>query len=140
MNNGNVVYSALLTPDGTLLESSYKYDYKTHKDKNGKTYRIDGGISYLRCTDNGDENLIILFDTDPHHIIRKFTGRWSFPKLLRDNCNPDLNKIYIRLFQMTDSHLDNCINYFMDDPESYWYLNVLIREKQFRFENEISVL
>jgi hypothetical protein len=134
MNNGNVVYSALLTPDGTLLESSYKYDYKTHKDKNGKTYRIDGGISYLRCTDNGDENLIILFDTDPHHIIRRFSGRWSLTeKYIGD-------KIYIRLFQMTDSHLDSCINYYMDDPESYWYLNVLIREKQFRFENEISVL
>jgi len=39
----NLIANALRTPDGTVLESKSRHDYKEYIDANGKTYMIDGG-------------------------------------------------------------------------------------------------
>jgi len=68
-----IIYNAIRTPDGTVLESISKHDYRTHKDKNGLTYMVDGGHEYLRRTeyklDMYEE--LSLYDNEPNDIQRK---------------------------------------------------------------------
>jgi len=67
----NIVYSGLKTPDGTLLESCHRHDYVTHVDANGKEYMLDGGLDYVRCSANGDEQLITYTLDDDHETVRQ---------------------------------------------------------------------
>ena len=67
----NVVYSALRTPDGTLLESKHRHDFVSHEDANGKTYMLDGGLDYIRSSCNGDEVFIEVTLDYPHEIVLK---------------------------------------------------------------------
>ncbi len=44
-NNGaKLIRSCLETPDGTILQSRSRHDYRQHLDANGKTYMLDGGL------------------------------------------------------------------------------------------------
>ena len=63
------------------MELSYthasRHDYKTHLDANGKTYMIDGGLDYVRCSANGDEIHHCVWDDDPFDKVRK-AGRMGY--------------------------------------------------------------
>lgn len=66
-----LIRNALQTPDGTVLVSRYRHDYCTHKDANGKTYMVDGGLDYVRRSANGDEiDMCVTIDA-PHEIVRE---------------------------------------------------------------------
>jgi len=43
-----IIYNAIKTPDGTIIESKHRHDFKIHIDKNGKEYSVDGGLDYLK--------------------------------------------------------------------------------------------
>ena len=66
----NLIRNAIQTPDGTILESTHRHDYKTHTDVNGKTYMVDGGLAYLRRSANGDEIDMSLYNDQPHEVQR----------------------------------------------------------------------
>ncbi len=66
-----LIRNALGTPDGTVLESLYIHDYNTHTDANGKIYMIDGGLEYSRCSNNGDETDMCMYDDQLHPVQRE---------------------------------------------------------------------
>ena len=66
-----ILSSRMRTPDGTMLESFHRHDYVTHTDANGKEYMLDGGCDYVRCSANGDEEMLTVTSDDSHEVIRE---------------------------------------------------------------------
>jgi hypothetical protein len=60
------------TPDGTILQSFNRHDYKTHLDKNGEIYMVDGGLDYIRRTvTKVPAEELSVWEDDPHELIRE---------------------------------------------------------------------
>lgn len=61
-----LIQNGLKTPDGTILISRSRHDFKSYKDKiNGQTYCIDGGLDYTKYSTGGhDAEFLTLYDTD----------------------------------------------------------------------------
>lgn len=142
-----IVYNALRTPDGTVIESIHHHDYVEHKDKNGKLYVIDGGLSYVRCSANGDEVLLTKYSDQPHEQIREYAFRTGYGK----PGTHDYGTFRVtRIADMDDEYLDNAIEYVkayisridpvlimdLDDDEHPFALQVLLNEKEYRIKNK----
>jgi len=74
----NLITNAIRTPDGTVLESKSRHDYREYVDANGKTYVIDGGLDYHRRSCNGDEESLCLYDNEPHETQARVLTWGSF--------------------------------------------------------------
>lgn len=73
MNTNKLIYNAIQTPDGTILESHYRHDYKTYTDANGEEYMIDGGIDYIRTSLNKESAIsLAIYSNDHHDVIREY--------------------------------------------------------------------
>ena len=72
----DILSSRMKTPDGTILESINRHDYVTHTDVNGKEYMLDGGCDYVRCSANGDEEMLTVTSDDSHGLIREVV-KWG---------------------------------------------------------------
>ena len=129
----NIIYSALRTPDGTVLESLHRHDYKTHTDLNGREYMLDGGTDYVRCSNNGDEEFITVYDDEPYERVRQYAYRLGYGK----PGAPDYGKFRKTTFdKMTDEHLQASLDYHgVTKGGSHWCL--LLKEKLFRVEQGI---
>lgn len=69
-----ILYNAIMTPDGTILESWSPHDFVTHTDKNGNFYFVDGGLQgYNRRSAHGDEvELTQVYKPHDHAHNRKY--------------------------------------------------------------------
>ena len=69
-----ILVNSIQTPDGTVLISRFRHDYQTHIDKtNNKEYFVDGGKSYSRRSNHGDEiDLCVYYKPHDHEHNRKF--------------------------------------------------------------------
>lgn len=130
-----LLYNAIQTPDGTILESWFRHDYKSHEDANGKTYVVDGGLDYVRRSyDTRDfKNLNIYWEEATFEQIRKYLrrgGRGIYG-------NEPLS--YTSLSWMGDTWLHNTIQYEMEhrpeNPLIYFYK----LEQQYRKDNKIKI-
>ena len=104
--NNRIIYNAIRTPDGTILESRHVYDYKTHTDKNGEVYMVYGGLEYLRrscCNTNPAEELSVFLE-DGHDVVREVATWGSYGK------SGDGSLKYILIKDMTEEHIQNCLN------------------------------
>jgi hypothetical protein len=130
-----IVYNALQTPDGTIIESTHRHDYIEYKDKNGKIYVIDGGLDYVRCSSHGDEKLLTKYADQPHEQIRDYAFRTGYGYRLT------------RIKDMDDDHLEGAIEYVkhfiayytpaniineLEDDEHPFALQILLNEKEYR--------
>ena len=102
--NMRIIYNAIRTPDGTILESRHVYDYKTHTDKNGEVYMVDGGLEYLRrsCNTHPAEEMSVYLE-DGHELVREVATWGSYGK------NGDEPLKYIPIKDMTEEHILNCL-------------------------------
>ena len=98
-----LIYNAIRTPDGTLLESHDCHDYRQHADANGKTYMIDGGRDYIRCSDNGDEVSLAVYLEDGHDKVRDVM-KWG--NRGKDGKQP---LKWVALKDMESSHIAACL-------------------------------
>lgn len=96
----NLIKNAWQTPDGMILESTHRHDYKTHTDANGKTYMVDGGLEYVRRSAHGDEVDLCLYDDAPH-IIQASVLKWGTYGI-----NGDQPLKYVTIAEMDTAHIE----------------------------------
>jgi len=99
----DIVYNAIRTPDGTILESHHRHDYKTHDDANGYEYMVDGGLDYVRSSANGDEEYLTVSIDDSHELVRE-SVKWGTYGI-----NGDQPLTHIKLSEMDTDHIEACL-------------------------------
>jgi hypothetical protein len=110
MKSNTLIRNAIQTPDGTILESTYRHDYKTHTDANGKTYMVDGGLDYVRRSANGDEVDLCLHDDEPHAVQRHII-KWGSRGI-----NGDQPVTFKSVADMDTDHIDAVLTNCMAAP------------------------
>lgn len=110
MNIDNqIILNRIKTPDGTILTSYHRHDYKSYEDCNGETYIVDGGNEYLRRSVNIEpyEELSVYYSSDERDYPKI---RESFHRGGRGK-NGDQPLTWIPLSEMSNEHIQNCIVY-----------------------------
>jgi hypothetical protein len=123
MKDTQLVLNRIQTPDGTILTSYHRHDYKTHLDKNGHEYMIDGGLEYHRSnvvSEAPHENLCVYSDAD-FTLIRQVYCRGGRGK---DGLQP---LTYVPLANMSNDWLLNCIEYNNDRGNSNCFANKMYK-------------
>ena len=101
-----LIYSAIQTPDGTILQSRHRHDYIAHEDANGETYMLDGGVNYIRRSINTvPAKGLFLYTDDPHEKVREHVERGTRGK------NGDEEMRYVKLKDIDDEWLEAIIDY-----------------------------
>jgi len=122
-----LIYSAIRTPDGTILESKHVHDYVTYLDKNEETYVLDGGTEYIRRSINIVEaEDLSLYSDAPFEQLREVITRGSRGK---DGKQPIT---YIKLKDIDDEYLNALIEYEEINRPQNKYLPFYKQEKIYR--------
>ena len=102
MNNSRIVSNRIRTPDGTILESMHRHDYRTYIDANGKEYMVDGGLDYLRRNvhDDAPYQELSVYDDDLHELVRE-VFKWGTRG--KDGKQP---LTYVPLKDLTTEHIE----------------------------------
>ena len=101
-----LVYNAIRTPDGTVLESKHRHDYVIYQDKNGKEYMVDGGLEYTRRNVHAEapyEELSV-YSTDGHDKVREVV-KWGTYGI---NGDQPLTRIILK--DMNKEHIQACLD------------------------------
>ena len=136
MDKEQIVCNAIQTPDGTVLESHHTHDYKEYRDNNGYIYSIDGGLSYLRRGkehDAPDYKELSVSLSDGHDKVRE---AFTWGKNYDENMKLLPKTEYIKLKNITDSHLKSLISY-TEGASNIWVHELFIIEKEWR-KNEFQ--
>jgi hypothetical protein len=95
-----LVRNAIQTPDGTILVSRNRHDYKSHTDANGKTYVVDGGLDYIRASVHEDQISLAVYDTDEFWLVRESVEWGTYGK------DGDQPLSYVKLSDMDTAHIE----------------------------------
>ena len=133
MNEPKLLANRIITPDGTMLQSYHRHDYKTYIDENGKEYMIDGGLEYQRTNihDDAPHTDACVYDTDPHTEIREAFHWGSYGK------GGDQPLKRIKLSEMSNNHIEAIL-------QTQHHIGPHIRkafedEQQYRLDNNINI-
>ena len=120
-----LMYQAIKTPDGTLLESLHRHDYKTHKDANGETYMIDGGNDYARRSVNKEpaEDLSLHSNMD-HNLLRDKLVWGTY------GIDGDEPLTYVSLKDMDTAHIEAVLDLNIGEGRASVYRNELEFRKE----------
>lgn len=123
-----IVRNAIQTPDGTILESNHRHDYKTYVDKiTGETYMVDGGLAYLRSNANKvpAKDLYVYHDDD--HLKIRDSFKWgTYGKDGKDK----LKRVLLR--DMTANHIKAILKTQIQIPN--WMVHIFNDELDWRRE------
>ena len=127
-----IIYNAIRTPDGTVLESFYRHDFLTHTDENGEVYMVDGGYDYLRRSSNTIlfEELSV-FSEDSIEKQREVFKWGTHGKLGKDSLS------YVILKDMGTNHILNCVrdkekHLSEEDFKNDWVVTIFKKELEYR--------
>lgn len=123
-----LVYSAIQTPDGTILESNYRHDYREYTDTlTGETYMIDGGIDYRRGNINVTpaKDLSVCLE-DGHELVREAV-KWGTRGI-----NGDKPLRFVKLCDMETAHIEACLR--TQNMHSH-YVQAFVDELKYRDKN-----
>jgi len=118
--NDRIVYNAIQTPDGTVIQSKYRHDYVEYTDKNGQYYMVDGGLDYPRR--GFDKNDYI----DLYKLFKDCTLNECTQYLMWvQNYDKDMNRLPKTIFkpicELTTDHIQAILdgNYCKDEMYLY---------------------
>lgn len=105
-DKARIVSNRIRTPDGTILESMHRHDYRTYVDVNGKEYMVDGGLDYLRRNvhDDAPYQELSVYSDAPHDVISE-TFKWGTRG--KDGKQP---LKYVVLKDLTTEHIEAILN------------------------------
>jgi hypothetical protein len=140
-NNKQIIYNAMQTPDGTIIESKNRHDYVTHIDENGETYMVDGGKDYLKRSVNEVPAKDLSMYLEPwteefHEKARKVVKRGG------RGINGDQPLTWVPICEMNDGWVKATIDYNTERGmglKKSWFTRLLAHEVQYRKVNEITV-
>lgn len=73
-----LLLNAICTPDGTVLVSRHRHDYKTHIDKvTLESYMVDGGLDYIKRSGNKIEPESLDVYTNSPFILKRRMVEWG---------------------------------------------------------------
>ena len=127
-----VILNSIQTPDGTILTSRHRHDYKEYQDKNGKFYMVDGGHEYSRTIEHEDAPYTDLrvYEDDPFEKVRDAMEWGTYGK------KGDKPLHYKKLKDMSNAHIEAII---MEGHGSQWVRDLMRKELLYRIENSIVV-
>ena len=129
-----VLKNSIQTPDGTILESKHRHDFRTYKDKNGEIYMVDGGKDYLRRFDNIEPYIELSIEDDGTHESRRKYLNWGR--------NYDKNMValpqteWVPIMDMTSDHIQAILDggWVKNNP---FYEELFKEELKFRVQESI---
>jgi hypothetical protein len=123
-----IVQNCIQTPDGHILISSHRHDYKEYKDKNGRTYMVDGGVDYIRRSGYLDSTDLTVMSDDTFEDVRNKLLWGSYGKTGKDPLH------WIRLKDMEENHIDNVMKMIENDgsEQAKWRRNMMMKELKYR--------
>lgn len=126
-----LLVNAIMTPDGTYLESRHRHDFQSHKDTiSTEEYTIDGGLCYTRGSINTwAAKDMRVYTTDPHETIRK-SFRWG-----TFGIDGDGPKKLVVLKDLTSKHIENILDYCKPQGK---IRKVFMDELQYRLDNDLA--
>jgi len=130
---GELVYNAIKTPDGTILESTHQHDFKIYKDKNNETYLNDGGTEYLKRSINKEpyEDLS-LYTSDKIEILREHCSWGTYGK---DTSSSPEKLTHKKIKYLSNAHINNILRDFGNKVHH----GIILREFEYRAMNNIIV-
>lgn len=144
-----IVANWAMAPDGTMIPSMHRHDYRTHEtidtykkrslkmddhqmvpDKTRHTM-VDGGDSYLRR--GGKFTEMSVYSDDPYEVIRRFVCRGGRGIEGKDFLT------YVPLMSINDSWLQAIIDYEEESRPDNPNIPYYIKEQQYRKEHNITI-
>jgi len=75
-----ILRNAIQTPDGTILASRTRHDYKEYMDADGGWHMIDGGLDYIRRSTTPAIDLSVSEGDAPHEKLRELVTWGTYGK------------------------------------------------------------
>ena len=127
-----LLHNSIQCPDGTILVSKHRYDFKSHTQEDGREYFVDGGLDYQRIgySDKEYVDLSVRSD-DPHEEIRE---HFEWVRRMNEQGQMLPKPEVVKLKDITDSHLMALVEYTKEGyPEEI--NKVFVDEIEFRKTN-----